>query len=841
MNRFFTILSMAAVVFAACDKENETPGQKIDPAELVEVTFDVSAKTNQSAEVQNVSTKTEIKEDGTVLWSVGDKVSVFYEVNGETGSSESEALTAENIKADGSASITVKVPAAFTLEQFEGTRSLTAVYPFDATATFEGGKINVSAPKVQDGTFAHASLSVAEWTGSNSLVFENQCGLLRVEAEDAAVSKITLKSADADVVTLNVSGAGTYYAAVAPSTLEGFSVVLTDAEGEELAKKVTTNSLVVEKGHVLPLGKVVGFDDRFYVSAEAKGRKDGSNWDNAAGLTELKALLAKGAVMNVYMSAGTYSVEEALVSEAEGADFSVYGGYSADAKAASLSGRDAKVNATIFDGGGKSQIWLTKKGNVLFDGLTFQNGFSAKDNGGALVFNGTGVTGNVVDCSFIGNKVTDGTNGTSSLSGGAIHVGEANVTVENCSFSKNYARNGGSLYSDKANANLTVKGCSFTEDYTYNTGGSINNTNGTQIIEDCTFTRCYNMIGTGGAVHINGASAVQTLKNCVFSACEASRNYSYQTTRLRSCGGAVSVQDAYLDVIGCTFDSNMGASGSAMLLQGELQDKDKNPITDGRTGGLVRVTDCLFKNNNGSSRGLIQTNGKAVLFMNNCQIFDNTMRINEWGTVIHGGNPSVVCMNNCSIYNNLSQQAGGSSVCLNNDGFTIVVNTTVVGENAKALCRANNNTTSHSFSLYDNCVLVNKHTDGLVFFKEANSSVKLYNDIIGPKATNTDGSWLEKTNVVVDGELSFCNGASFDSSKGYWKWNGPSASFVKAKEADIITRLNDITTNNGNTRLKGAFAPKFVEWVNNLGGFNKDQLGTTRTTSGTWPSSVELK
>lgn len=830
MNRFFTILSMAAVVFAACDKENETPGQKIDPAELVEVTFDVSAKTSQAAEVQNASTKTEINDNGTVLWSVGDKVSVFYEVNGETGSSESEAITAESIKMDGSASITVKVPAAFTLEQFEGTRSLSAVYPFDATATFEGGKINVSAPKVQDGTFAHASLSVAEWTGSNSLTFENQCGLLRIEAEDAAVSKITLKSADADVVTLNVSGAGTYYAAVASSTLEGFSVVLTDAEGEELAKKVTAKSLVVEKGHVLPLGKVVGFDDRFYVSAEAKGRKDGSNWDNAAGLTELKALLAKGAVMNVYMSAGTYSVTTALVSEADGADFSVYGGYSADAKAASLSGRDAKVNATVFDGGGKSQIWLTKKGNVLFDGLTFQNGFSAKDNGGALVFNGTGVTGKVVDCSFIGNKVTEGNNNTKGLSGGAIHVGEANVTVENCSFSKNYGRNGGSLYTDKKEAKLTVKGCTFTEDYTYNTGGSINNSNGTQTIEDCTFTRCYNLGGNGapglgGAIHVNGTSAVQTLKNCVFSACEASRNYSYQTTRLRSCGGAISVQNAYLDVIGCTFDSNMGASGSAMLLQSG--------------DGLVRVTDCVFKNNKGASRGLIQTDGKAVLFMNNCQIFDNTMRTNEWGTVIHGGNSSVVCMNNCSIYNNVSQQAGGTSVCLNNDGFTVVVNTTAVGENAKSLCRANNK--NGSFSLYDNCVLANKHTNGLVFVKEANSSVKLYNDIIGSKATNTDGSWLVKNNVVVDGELSFCNGSSFDSSKGYWHWNGPSASFVKAKEADIITRLNDITTNNGNTRLKGAFAPKFVEWVESLGGFNKDQLGITRTTSGTWPGSVELK
>ena len=832
MKNFLTILSIAAVVFAACDKENGTPGQKIDPAELVEVTFDVSAKKSTISDVEKASTKTEIKEDGTVLWSVGDKVSVFYEVNGETGSSESEALTAENIKADGSASITVKVPAAFTLEQFEGTRSLSAVYPFDATATFEGGKINVSAPEVQDGTFAHASLSVAEWTGSNSLTFENQCGLLRIEAVDAAVSKISLKSADADVVTLNVSGAGTYYAAVAPSTLEGFSVVLTDAEGEELAKKVTTNSLVVEKGHVVPLGKVVGFDDRFYVSAEAKGRKDGSNWDNAAGLTELKALLAKGAVMNVYMSAGTYSVEEALVSEAEGADFSVYGGYPAGAKGASLKARDAKANATIFDGGGKSQIWLTKKGNVLFDGLTFQNGFSAKDNGGALVFNGTGVTGKVVDCVFMGNKVTDGTNGTSGLSGGAIHVGEAKLTVENCSFSKNYGRNGGSLYSNNADAELTVKGCTFTEDYTYNTGGSINNSNGTQTIEDCTFSRCYNLGGNdapglGGAIHVNGTSALQTLKNCVFSACEASRKYSYETTDNRACGGAISVQNAYLDIIGCTFDGNMGSAGSAMLLQSG--------------DGLVRVTDCVFKNNKGASRGLIQTNGKVVLFMNNCQIFDNTLRTNQWGTVIHGGNPSVVCMNNCSIYNNVSQQEGGNSVCLNNDGFTAVVNTTVVGENAKALCRSNNNTTSGSFSLYDNCVLANKLDNGIVFFKEKNSSVKLYNDIIGPKATNTDGAWLVKNNVVTDGELSFCSGASFDNSKGYWKWNGPSASFTKTTESVIVDRIKALDSNNGNTRLNGAFAPKFVEWVESLGGLNKDQLGTTRTTSGTWPGSVELK
>lgn len=824
MKRFFTIMSIAAVTLAACNKENEEPGQKIDPAELVEVTFDVSAKTGPASEVQNVSTKTEIKEDGTVLWSVGDKVSVFYEVNGATGSSESEAITAENIKADGSASITVKVPAAFTLEQFEGTRSLSAVYPFDATATYVDSKINVSAPKVQDGTFARASLSVAEWTGSNSLTFENQCGLLRIEAVDAAVSKITLKRADADVVTLNVSGAGTYYAAVAPSTLEGFSVVLTDADGEELAKKVTAKPLVVEKGHVLPLGKVVGFDDRFYVSADAKGRKDGSNWGNAAGITELKALLAKGSVMNVYMSAGTYSVTEALISAAEGADFSVYGGYPAGAKAASLAGRDAKVNATIFDGGGKSQIWLTKKGNVLFDGLTFQNGYNAADNGGALVFNGAGVTGKMLDCVFAANKVyTDKDKG---YSGGAIHVGDATVTVENCSFSKNYGRNGGSLFTDNAKAKLTVKGCTFTEDYTYNTGGSINNSNGTQIIENCTFTGCYNQVGTGGAVHINGASAVQTLKNCVFSACEANRNNSYLKVAAKASGGAISVQNANLDISGCTFDGNMGSAGSAMLIQGG--------------DGLIRVSDSVFKNNKGASHGLIQTNGKAVLFMNNCQIYDNTLRTNQWGTVIHGRNSSVVCMNNCSIYNNVRQQAEGTSVCLNTDGYLLIANTSVIGNNALALCRMNDAGGTRGW--YENCVLVNENTTAPVFLKANATSVILNNDMIGgAKVADSDGTWLVKNNVEVDNKLSFCNGASFDSSKGYWHWNGPSASFTKAKEADIITRLKAIDSNNGNTRVKGAFAPKFVEWVESLGGFNKDQLGTTRTTSGTWPGSVELK
>ena len=829
--RIFTYLAIAAVALSACRKEEPqqpgNPEEKPDPTELVEMKFEVSVEKN-SLPAQATSTKTELNEDGSVLWSVGDKMRFIYEVDGTAGSAVSEALTAEDIKEDGSATITVEVPSAFSDDEFSGTRRLSAVYPSETTAAFERGELKVTVPAEQDGTFAHASISSADWSGSNSLVFKNVCGLLKMEVEDADAAKLVITTGETTVATLNVNGAGTYYAAVLPTTLEGFKSEVKNAAGETIARKSTSNALEVKAGHITTLGVISGFDHRFYVSVSGKGTKDGSSWDNAADINGLKELVATDTEKNIYMTAGTYSVAKALTSDAAGtAKFSVYGGYPADATGHSIKVRDIAANVTALDGGEASRLWVIKQGTFSFDGLTFQNASCDSDNGAALSFNGAGVVANIYDCTFSGNKVTDGNNSTKGLSGGAIHVGEANVTVENCSFSKNYGRNGGSLYTNSDKATLTVKDCQFTEDYTYNTGGSINNSNGTQTIENCTFTKCYNLAGTGGAVHINGASAVQTLKGCTFSECEAKSNKPYTTEDNNACGGALSVQDAYLDIDGCVFDGNMGSAGSAMLIQSG--------------NGFIRVNDCTFRNNKGASRGLIQTNGKAVLFMNNCRIYDNTLRTNQWGTVIHGGNPSVVCMNNCSIHNNPSVQTGGNSVCLNNDGFLVVVNTTVIGDNAKSLCRSNNNTSSKSFGYYDNCVLANTSSTGLVFVKEKDSIIKAYNSLIGKKARETDGDWLKLTDVTEDAELSFAAGASFDKDKGYWLWNGPADTFAKTDETAVKERLNALDSNNDNTRLNGAFAPKFVEWVESLGGFAKDQAGNSRSASGTWPGSVELK
>ena len=822
MKRFYIYITVAAMAVCACNKEVEpaTPEKpETDPLELVEMTFEAAAEKIDG-------TKTSISEtDGTVSWSVGDKMNFIYEVNGTSGVSLSEPLTAEDINADGSAKITVKVPAAFSSEEFSGTRLLSAVYPSDATAHYENGELKVRVPEVQDGLFSHADISAATWAGSNSLSFKNICGMLQIGIEEPAARTLVLESAGKQLVKLNIQGAGTYYAALLPGDIEGFTATVADAAGEELAHKSTANRLSLARAQVARLGLVTGFDDRLYVSVQGKGRKDGSNWDNAADMEGLTTAIAEG-TKNIYLAAGTYVVEQAI--ESSTGAFSVYGGYPSDATGSSIKVRDAKANATVFDGQGKSRIWTVTGGTISFDGINFTGGFHNEENGGALCFTGETTKGSIKDCSFSGNKVTDGNDGTKGLSGGALcAVKGSEVTIENCSFRANYGRNGGSLYTNDAGTVLNVKGCDFTEDFTFNTGGSVNNSNGTQNIEDCTFTGCYNLNGTGGAIHVNGSSAIETIRNCTFTECEANRNNSYTKTDNKASGGAISVQNAYLNIDGCTFDGNMGSAASAILLQSG--------------DGLVRINGSIFKNNKGASRGLIQTNGKAALFMNNCSIFDNTMRTSQWGTVIHGGNPSIVCMNNCTIYNNTSIQTGGNSVSLNNDGFLVVVNTTAVSSNAKSLCRSNNNTSSGTFGYYDNCILANSDATGLVFCKEKNSSIKTFNCILGKTASTETGDWLTMTQTTLDATLALCEGASFDRAKGLYMWNGPASNFTKTDGKAIAERIRALSGNNGNTRVGGDFAPKFADWVETLGGFTKDQAGNTRDASGTWPGSIESK
>ncbi len=855
MKRHISIFSLAAAVAlsAAVSCQKEQADDNGDRHEgLVKVEFAAAAE----GTVETAVKTTVNGETGAVSWAAGDKLVFAWEIDGGASSAASDAIS--EIDSDtGKAKIVANLPSEFSEGDFSGEgRSLYAVYPSSVTAAAGSSKLTVTVPTVQDGSFALANISAAQCvTGSSDLFLKNIGGLLQFTVEDESVSKVILDADEVPVagkaeltftdgiptasvtegsplITLDIDGPGTYYISVLPCTLNGFSVELQNAEGDVVGRQSTANTLTVERNGVKKLGTIeLGFDDKFFVTPTGKGTKSGRSWDNAADVSGFKALATKDVETEIYLAAGTYSVTAAFESNtASTAKFTVYGGYPSDAEGCSTQGRDASANATILDGGSASRIWLMSQGTFSIDGVTFQNANGNSENdGGAFGIASSGdgtVFVTFTSCKFLKNSTTDYGTGTSK-SGGVMNIGEKSyVQIESCHFEGNYARNGGAINSNGGDSStLNVKNSTFTENFTYNTSGAVQCAGGINTFENCTFEKNYTSIGTGGAAHMGGTSTIVTFKGCTFNENEGSREkYPYATVSNGYIGGAISIENkAVLNVEGCTFDGNIASVGSAIYA-----------IKNGNA--VIKVSDSVFKNNKCASRGVIMLNGgNAVLFLDGCSFFDNTMRTSDWGVVIHGSSPAAVCMNNCTFYNNTSQTAGGNSGCLNHDGWFIGTNCTVIANNALATYRINSKKATQGY--WYNSILANEYENGLVLNSSAMSSViNTYNCLIGPKMTSADGLWMDSASTV---DTDILSGASFDSSKMVWLWNGPDDSFTKTTENAIKAALNAMTDNNGNTNLNAAFGPKFAEWVESLGGFEKDQLGNVRTASGTWPGSIE--
>ncbi len=855
MKKYLKTLSFLALslsVAFSCAKEPVTDlvSIKKTPENLVKVEF-----------TAGILTKTSIDKDlKTVSWKEGDKALFVWDVDGASDSAESDAISSISSET-GAAKIIANLPAAFSDDSFSGSRTLYGVYPSSLTAEVASSKLKLTVPSEQDGSFEKANISASEWSeGSSTLAFKNICGLLQVKIEDSSVRKVVLDAGEALVagkaevtftkgvpsitvtegvstVTLNVSGEGTYYIAVLPATLAGFSVTLYDADGTSIGRQTTENSLSVTRKSIKPLGTVeIGFDDKFFVTPEGRGSKSGRSWDNAADIAALREFVATDTEAEIYLSSGTYSLTSPFESNASSsAKFTVRGGYPSDATGCSLAGRDASLNATVFDGGSASRLWLLSQGTFSFDGITFQNANSSSVNagGGAFLITST-VT--FTSCTFSKNSADPyGTtvDKEAKNAGGVMNlVKNANVTIENCKFEANYARNGGSINSADATSVLNVKNTTFTGDFTYNTSGSVQCQNGKQNFENCTFEKCYTLAGTGGALHMGNTGKV-TVTGCTFKECEAAHNTPWTSADDKVMGGAISAESsACLTVESCTFDGNMSSGAGVILV------KSGNEV--------VKINNSVFKNNKCASRGLINVSGQSVTFLNNCRFFDNTKRTKWWGSVIHGGSPAAVCMNNCSCYNNLTTAEAASSdktfysVCLNHDGWFIGTNCTIIANNDLATYR-NNSSTNANKGYWFNSILANAHDKGLALNSAAMTSViNTANCIIGPKMTYTDGYWTD-SNSTVDENILTGYGASFDSSKQVWLWNGPADTFTKTTESAVKEALEAMTDNNGNTTLNAAFGPEFAKWVESLGGFTKDCLGNTRTASGTWPGAIETK
>ena len=131
-------------------------------------------------------TKTVLQSDGSVYWSPGDAVNLFY---GATGSTR---LESDNTEA------AAQVNFTGTLEGFvpDGSSYFWAVYPYDEANSFDGSAVTLTLPAVQTavaGTFADDLFVTMAHSKDYTLQFYNVCGGVKFSVAGEGIKYVTFK------------------------------------------------------------------------------------------------------------------------------------------------------------------------------------------------------------------------------------------------------------------------------------------------------------------------------------------------------------------------------------------------------------------------------------------------------------------------------------------------------------------------------------------------------------------------------------------------------------------------------------------------------------------------
>lgn len=181
MKKNTILLSVATLFLAlACNIQEES---KTGPAGMV---------TFKAVMGDDPSTKTVLQSDGSVFWSPGDAISLFY------GASRSAQFVSDNT--------TPSLQANFngSLEGFlpNGNDEFWAVYPYSEGNAFDGSAVSLTLPDVQEGvegTFAKDLYISMARSKDYTLQFYNLCGGVKFSVASEGIKYVTF-SGNADEV-----------------------------------------------------------------------------------------------------------------------------------------------------------------------------------------------------------------------------------------------------------------------------------------------------------------------------------------------------------------------------------------------------------------------------------------------------------------------------------------------------------------------------------------------------------------------------------------------------------------------------------------------------------------
>ena len=189
MKRNIIYTAACLVAFASCQKQEvaETPSQ-------VEVAVELTASAAADA------TKTVMTEYNAHWWSVSDKISLFYTVEGKTGHSvftSKNYIPAASAKFAGSLSLPAEDTDLTTV-------SALAVYPATTADASDGTSVNVTVPSEQtavEGSFMEGAYPVVAKTSdlTAALSFKAVCGGVKVSFQTPGITSFTFDAKEAKI------------------------------------------------------------------------------------------------------------------------------------------------------------------------------------------------------------------------------------------------------------------------------------------------------------------------------------------------------------------------------------------------------------------------------------------------------------------------------------------------------------------------------------------------------------------------------------------------------------------------------------------------------------------
>lgn len=189
MKRNIIYTAACLVAFASCQKQEvaEAPSQ-------VEVAVELTASAAADA------TKTVMTEYNAHWWSVSDKISLFYTVEGKTGHSvftSKNYIPAASAKFAGSLSLPAEDTDLTTV-------SALAVYPATTADASDGTSVNVTVPSEQtavEGSFMEGAYPVVAKTSdlTAALSFKAVCGGVKVSFQTPGITSFTFDAKEAKI------------------------------------------------------------------------------------------------------------------------------------------------------------------------------------------------------------------------------------------------------------------------------------------------------------------------------------------------------------------------------------------------------------------------------------------------------------------------------------------------------------------------------------------------------------------------------------------------------------------------------------------------------------------